>query len=74
MDLTQEECYQQDLFSPAHHKQSDTVMQVMDQINHKMGSDTLFIAAEGTTQPWRMRSQNRSPRYTTKWEELAVVC
>ena len=47
------------------------LMQVLDTINRKMGKDTLFLASSGIRQAWRMKQGNRSPCYTTNWEELA---
>lgn len=47
------------------------LMQVLDAINRKMGKDTLFLASSGIRQTWRMKQGNRSPCYTTNWEELA---
>ncbi len=65
---------QSDLFSqaPADTK-SDNLMNVMDQINARMGKSTLKLASEGFRQPWKMKQGNRSPGYTTKWNELVCV-
>jgi DNA polymerase V len=48
-------------------------MAALDQINTLMGKKILIIAAEGITQPWKMRQNNMSPRYTTNWNDLIVV-
>lgn len=48
-------------------------MAVMDTINRTWGRGTLRTAATGTHQRWAMRSENRSPRYTTCWDELPSV-
>jgi DNA polymerase V len=48
-------------------------MAVMDAINRTWGRGTLRTAATGTRQRWAMRSENRSPRYTTCWDELPSV-
>ena len=45
----------------------------IDNINKIMGPNTVFFAAEGISKAWRMKSEKRSPEYTTKWEELALV-
>ncbi|MCC2666971.1 MAG: dinB [Gammaproteobacteria bacterium] len=45
--------------------------QVVDHLNNKLGSGTVFLAAEGIRREWQMRSNKRSPRYTTDWKELA---
>jgi DNA polymerase V len=54
-------------------ERSDVLMQTMDAINAHFGSGTLQFAAAGLKKPWGMRSQWRSPRYTTCWGEIPVV-
>jgi DNA polymerase V len=46
------------------------VAHLMDRINDRFGPRTLRLAAEGTRQTWSMRSQLRSPAYTTSWKQL----
>jgi DNA polymerase V len=56
-------------------------MALLDGINLRMGRGTIFYGAEGVnsrksspgTDRWRMRSQYKSPSYTTNWDEIAVV-
>ncbi len=48
-------------------------MIVLDQVNMLMGRKVLATAAEGITQPWKMKQGNRSPRYTTSWNDLIVA-
>jgi len=52
---------------------SDHLMQVIDQINARMGRNTLKLASEGFRQPWKMKQGNKSPSYTTCWDELICV-
>jgi DNA polymerase V len=49
------------------------LMRTIDTINRHMGRDQLFFAAQGMQRPWGMRSEHRSPRYTTCWQELVRV-
>jgi len=49
------------------------LMQALDNINQKMGGGTLRYASEGFGGHWHMKQNRRSPRYTTCWDELAVV-
>ncbi len=53
--------------------QSSKLMSVMDQINARMGRGTLKLASEGFKQPWKMKQGNKSPNYTTNWDELICV-
>ncbi|OIR15350.1 DNA polymerase IV [mine drainage metagenome] len=53
-------------------QKSHALMSAMDRINNRMGSGTLKLLGEGMHQSWAMRGGNRSKRYTTEWDELAV--
>jgi DNA polymerase V len=54
-------------------ERSSKMMQVMDSINGVWGRGTLRVASMGTKQRWAMRSENRSKRFTTHWDELPCV-
>ena len=65
---------QETLFDdPASRAKSTRLMAVMDAVNREFGRDALRSGASGVAQRWAMRSENRSPRYTTRWDELPVV-
>ncbi len=49
------------------------MMSVLDTVNANMGSGTLHFAATGFTKVMQMRQLQRSPRYTTHWDELPQV-
>lgn len=49
------------------------LMSMIDNINFSQRDDVLKFAASGTTRDWKMRQELRSPRYTTRWEELYEV-
>ena len=61
---------QQDLLSHDASNGTSTRMKLLDEVNLKMGKNTLRVASNGIHQPWGMRSGNRSPAYTTRWAEL----
>jgi DNA polymerase V len=74
-DLVMDAYEQLELFAPPppapeDQRQARAVMAAVDQINGRFGRDTLRLAASGIERPWGMRQANRSPRYTTRWEEL----
>jgi DNA polymerase V len=52
---------------------SDRLMAVMDAINGEFGREMLRSGSSGFKKRWAMRAENRSPRYTTRWDELPVV-
>ena len=49
------------------------MMSVLDAVNTNMGSGTLHFAATGFTKVMQMQQLQRSPRYTTHWDELPQV-
>ncbi len=55
-------------------QKSKALMAALDNINRRMGSDSLRLLGEGTGKSWAMRRDNVSRRYTTEWTELAVAC
>jgi DNA polymerase V len=74
MQLSQGENYQGSLFDDgATRLRSTKLMQAMDSVNKIWGRGTLRTGSMGTTRRWAMRSENRSPRYTTNWDELPYV-
>jgi DNA polymerase V len=46
--------------------------QIIDQLNHRYGAETLSFGLVGHQQPWRIRCNQRSPRFTTHWDELPL--
>jgi len=66
---------QRSLFSEPTAKRirTNALMRAMDQLNATWGSDTVRFAATGTKRYWAMRQGNKSPCYTTRWQELKKV-
>jgi len=58
------------LFESADHSVNGALMDVVDEINGRWGRGTVFFAASGTKQAWAMKQVQRSPRYTTRWDEV----
>jgi DNA polymerase V len=71
-----QECVQGDLFggfSLEQYEKQARLMQAVDVINSVWGRDTIFFGAQGLTRTWQMRQERRSPRSTTRWNELLSV-
>jgi DNA polymerase V len=49
------------------------VMQVVDNINRTLGKNSIQIATEGFKQAWGMRQNKKTPRYTTRWDEILTI-
>ena len=58
---------------PVAREKSIRLMATMDAINREFGRGMVRSGASGVVQRWAMRSENRSPRYTTRWDELPFV-
>ncbi len=54
-------------------QRSTQLMHALDMINRDYGHGTVRAGVSGFTQRWAMRNENRSPRYTTRWDELPIV-
>ncbi len=61
------------LFEACEDRRAGRLMDAVDRINRAMGRDTVRFAAAGFGRAWDMRRRARSPRYTTRWDELPVV-
>jgi len=61
---------QTDMFDSLDRDRMEKLMDALDAVNVQMGTRTLQFAAQGSTQPWSMRCERRSPNYTTNWNEL----
>lgn len=73
-ELVPAEGVQVDLFSQGQASlKSDELMAAIDQINQKMGKGSIKLASEGFKKPWKMKQENKSPSYTTKWEDVPNV-
>jgi DNA polymerase V len=53
--------------------QGNALLSAIDQLNSRFGRDTVIVASRGTAPSWEMKSKNRTPEYTTNWNELPKV-
>ena len=72
-EIVSDKKLQESLFEPSDSVKTRTLMTLADQINRERGKHTLFYAAEGIHQTWAMKSDNRTPAYTTRWDALPVA-
>lgn len=61
---------QSSLFGEEERKTDRMLMSMVDNINFSQRDDVLKFARSGTSRNWKMRQELRSPRYTTRWDEL----
>lgn len=48
-------------------------MAVLDAVNNRYGRDTLHLGSAGIEHRWAMRSERKTPCYTTRWDELPIA-
>ncbi|QDZ26564.1 Y-family DNA polymerase [Noviherbaspirillum sp. UKPF54] len=70
-DIRPEHIVQEDLFAVQETKPREALMDALDKINARFGRGALKISSDGSHRAWEMRADNRSPHYTTDWEQIA---
>jgi len=71
--LVPDSSVQANMFLPETKNGNRLLMGMIDNVNFSMRDDVLKFAASGTTRDWKMRQELRSPRYTSRWDELFEV-
>ena len=73
LDLVPTTKVQGDLWEEPDTLKSKALMRAVDRLNEEFGRDTISIAASGRKRPRGLKAEQRSPRYTTDWDELLQV-
>jgi DNA polymerase V len=78
MELCKREAAQSMMFDSRDLEASNRLMVLMDQINRDHGRGTIRLASASSMtlnagRTWHLRSDHRSPRYTTRWDELPIA-
>lgn len=73
LNLVPEHSVHGDLFAPRPDPKRIQLAKTVDAINKQYGKETLTYAAMGTDHSWECRSQKRSNRFTSVWDELPIV-
>jgi DNA polymerase V len=64
---------QGDMFSENFEPRKEILMETMDTLNARYGKGTLKLSQDGSVRSWGMKADNKSPCYTTNWNEMAVT-
>jgi DNA polymerase V len=72
-DFVPDNALQTNLFVASRDQNRKKLMNVIDNMNAAFRDDILKFATSGTQKNWKMRSERRSKRYTTRWDELCLV-
>jgi DNA polymerase V len=78
MNLCRRSVAQRCLFVHRDPEESSRLMSVVDRINQEHGRGAIRLASASPValnpcRTWHLRSDHRSPRYTTRWEELPTI-
>ena len=74
--ITPEDVHQPDLFGAfdwTEQARRARLMAVVDVVNTFVGRDMLIWGAQGLERSWWMKQARRSPRATTRWNEIPQV-
>ncbi len=75
-DLAKNYSFQPDLFgtkNPVRFDKEMRRMKAIDELNDRYGRRLLHTASEDLSRTWEPKHLARSPRYTTCWDELAII-
>lgn len=73
-ELLPEAVQQPALWSELDRERRERAWKTVDQLNAKLGRGTVRILSAGPKESaWKLRAEHRSPRWTTRWEELPRV-
>ncbi len=64
---------QGDIFDAVDRPRAARLMAALDGVQARHGSGSLRYGIDGARGAWESRRDNRSPRFTTRWEEVAGV-
>jgi DNA polymerase V len=71
--LVPDDSIQGNLFAPHAENEHRSLMHAVDNINFSMRDDSVKFGSSGMNKHWKMRQELRSPRYSTRWEDLRKV-
>ncbi|MDN2662192.1 Y-family DNA polymerase [Psychromonas sp. 14N.309.X.WAT.B.A12] len=70
LNLSSAKHQQFDLFNAVH---NPSLMNVVDGINQRYGTNSVFFAAQGIQESWAMRRELLTPQYTTQWPHIPKI-
>lgn len=72
-DLSAETTVQANMFDDEDRERSSRLNKAMDAVNREWGDGCLGLASSGFKRSWITQFSKRTPRFTTRWNELAVA-
>ncbi|WP_447556439.1 Y-family DNA polymerase [Vreelandella sp. EE22] len=59
--------------SPEKRERNEKLMATLDKLNREHGKNTVRLGMHREVNAWELRCEHRTPRYTTRWDELKEV-
>ena len=72
-ELLPEAVQQPALWSELDRERRERVWKTVDRLNATLGRGTVRLSAGPKDAAWKLRAEYRSPRWTTRWDELPVA-
>ena len=74
LDLHPRQQHIDDLWQPIEHIQKrSALMNTLSSVEKRFGIDCVHVGYHSDKKTWQMKQQHRSPRYTTRWDELLCI-
>lgn len=54
-------------------ERNEKLMATLDKLNREHGKNTVRLGVPRKNNAWELRCEHRTPRYTTRWDELAIA-
>ena len=68
-----ENAVQTSLFDTVDRDKQTGALKSLDALNSRYGKDTVRLGSQGYSKKWKLRQENLSPSYTTKWDDIITV-
>lgn len=72
-DLSPETLVQTNMLDDQDRSKNSRLAKVVDSLNKDWGDATVHLASTGFDKPWATKFSKRTPRYTSRWNELVVA-
>ncbi len=61
------------MFDTVDRNKHNQVMTAMDILNQKYGRNTVKLAISGNRRRWKLRQEQLSPQFTTRWDDIITI-
>ncbi len=72
-DVIPDDGRQKSLWENLDREKNKKLLETIDKINRNAGIEKIKFAIQGNDKTWKMRQENLSPQYTTRWKDILIV-